>query len=469
MAEESFKGVIDTLREQGEESRTGESETKDSLKHSLSLLLIGFKKELTREGQLTRNRGVNSFKSLKNTLVGNDLAKAEKEKEQQSILQKIADGISDGNDIAKDSSKKDEKEEKGFFSNLLSTLTFGLIGAGGIGALLSKIPGFDKFVKFLPILKKLAIPLTLAIGLFKGVVEGIKGYKEGGIIGAVKGFFEGVFDTLIGDLALLIGSLGEKLFSMIGLGEFGERFNEAIQGVVENFKGFFGGVFDSILALFSGDTEAFKEAVSRVFESVKGFFNSLLDGIQTNLELVYVEIPSRIISFIKETAIPFMRETVLPKMVELATNVYNVLADVFSELLTKVKEYVSGLIPESVKKVGSFVGKIFKKGESQSDAGDGSSAFFNMGGGLIPKIETSPSTTGAAGGLETSPSTTGAALEVGMSDIANAKAQPAPVMISGGSSPQTTTVNTSTTNISGGSLPDESNGYVTPSYFGVGS
>ena len=66
--------------------------------------------------------------------------------------------------------------------------------------------------------------------------------------------------------------------------------------------------------------------------------------------------------------------------------------------------------------------------------------------------------------LEGKNNTTGAEMEVGMSNIADAKSQPAPVIVSGGSSgPQNTTVNNNSTTYNGSDHPEPS-GMLTMSY-----
>jgi len=62
---------------------------------------------------------------------------------------------------------------------------------------------------------------------------------------------------------------------------------------------------------------------------------------------------------------------------------------------------------------------------------------------------------------------TGAEMEVGMSNIADAKSQPAPVIVAGGgggAAPQNTTVNSSNVNISNSRHAEESWSLTTPAY-----
>jgi len=391
MAEESsFLGVIERLRAEGQLDRNSGSNSIKSLKET-------FKKELTREGQLTRNKGTNSFKSLKDSILGNDLEKSEKEREQLTLLKSIAAGT---NKPSKEKEKSEKKQSKGFFADL--ALIFSPLGAA-----LGKIsPIFTKFGnlfgksgtlfkifgkggslgKFLPALgrvfSKVAFPLTIAFGVFKGIVESIKGYKEGGIMGAIEAFYIGVFDAVIGDTLGLIGGLVEKISGIFGLGDFGKMFNDSLANITDGIKGVLSGVFDAVKALFSGDTDAFKEALGKIWESIKMQFigdgegGGLLGLLLNGLKLQFVELPARLGGFLSDTLIPFLVETVptflsetlLPKLLEVGQNIGRVIRDVFMDMVDMIKEKISGLIPEPFKKAGGFFKKIFSPAEKDGQS-----------------------------------------------------------------------------------------------------
>jgi hypothetical protein len=540
--------VIDRLKTEGDLDRDSGSNSIKSLKESVSSIVVGIKKELTREGQLTRNTGANSLKSLKDSIVGNDLAKAEKEKERQSLLQSIAANIGKSNDIAEDGTKNKPKEQKGFFATLLKI--FPAIGVG-IGGVLAKIPGFTKLKsffgktgtlgKFLPVLKKLALPLVLAFAAFKGILGGIKGYKEGGIMGAIKGFFIGVFDSIIGDTLKLVGGFVEKFAAMLGFERFGKMFNDSIGNIVEGVKGLFSGIFDAVKALFGGDTAAFKEALAGIWESVKkiivgdGEGGGLFGLLKNQLTLYFKEIPAKLATFLTETLFPFLKDTLLPKllevagniakvlgkvftedlwpylkdtllpkMLEIAGNVGKVIGEVFTELISSLKETILNLIPEPLKKAGGFIKGLWPFGKKEDDLTSaktdakleelrttdttGFSEDQQAALGLLKDALADATTEedrirlaakfqaykveenrmGAEGLFSDefkkeqarlfseNRNNTGAQMEMGMAEIANAKSQPPTVIVSEGSSPQTTTVNTSTTHISGSAHQDES-------------
>jgi hypothetical protein len=504
------------------------------------LSFLGIIERLKKEGDLDRNRGNNSIKSLKgevaagnetiayelddisisarmqadilhdlrDSIIGNDLEKSEKEREQLSLLKEIADGT---NKPSKEKEKSEKKQSKGFFADL--ALLFSPLGAA-----LGKIsPIFTKFGnlfgksgtlfkifgkggslgKFLPALggvfSKVALPLTIAFGLFKGIVESIKGYKEGGIMGAIEGFFIGVFDALIGDTLGLIGGLVEKISGIFGLGDFGKMFNDSLANITDGIKGVFSGVFDAVKALFSGDTDAFKEALGKIWESIKTTFTGdgegggLLGLLLNSLKLQFVEIPKRIggflsdtlIPFLVEEGIPFLKEVVLPKLLEVGQNIGTVISEVFMDLINMIKEKALSLIPEPLKKAGSFLKKIVapakKDGQSvmpvdprYANAISAASRINKEESAedrlkreeIVPEAAAVPGVTGFS-----DRNNTGAQMEVGMSTIADSKAQPAPVIVSGGGGGgQSTTVTSSNITYNGNQHADESSILTRPSF-----
>jgi len=101
----------------------------------------------------------------------------------------------------------------------------------------SKIADFfknfgSKFSKFGSIFKtvlgKIALPITLIIGVLSGLEQAIVGFKEDGIIGGIKGFLKGAFDSIIGGLLDLIKdglSWVLKLFGFDNIAEVLDSFS----------------------------------------------------------------------------------------------------------------------------------------------------------------------------------------------------------------------------------------------------
>ena len=392
MAEEpSFLGIIERLKKEGDLDRNRGNNSIKSLKGEIVTSReenyeIGY--EIQRELndiEVNTSLAWDTLFDLKESIVGNDLAKAEKEREQLDLFEEIGENIEESNDLAKAAAKEKPKEEKNFFAKLLGI--FPLIGTK-IAATFSKIPGFKflsktfgksgflgklfggsgalgKMFGFLgKIFLKLSVPLTLAFGAFKGIVESIKGYKEGGIMGAIEGFFKGAFEGIVGDLPQLVGGLIQKFLGIFGFEKYGEMINNSIVGVVDNFKGFFVGIFDAVKALFSGDTPAFQEALGKIWESVKNLIIGDEEGggifgiLKTNILLLSKELLPRILSFLTETVFPFLKETVFPKVMEIAGNVAKVLSETFMDFLAIMKEKIMDLIPDIGGGIKKGLGKV---------------------------------------------------------------------------------------------------------------
>ena len=598
MAEEaSFLGVIERLRAEGDLDRNRGNNSIKSLKGEVAAGNETIAYELDDISISTRVQA-DILHDLRDSILGNDLEKAEKEREQLSLLKSIAVGT---NKPSKEKEKSEKKQSKGFFADL--AVLFAPIGGFlakfspiftkignifGKSGTLSKIFGKGgSIAKFLPslgrVLSKVAFPLTIAFGVFKGIVESIKGYKEGGIMGAIEGFFIGMFDGLIGDTLGLIGGLVEKLSGIFGLGDFGKMFNDSLANITDGIKGVFTGVFDAAKALFSGDTDAFKEALGKIWESIKTTFTGdgegggLLGILLNALKLQFVEIPKRIggflsdtlIPFLVEEGIPFLKEVVLPKLLEVGQNIGTVISEVFMDLINMIKEKALSLIPEPLKKAGSFLkktGGFLKKivapaekdGQSvmpvdpryanaisaasrinkedsletdkkklvqedvlsveeknavpESAAVPGVTAFSDDQQAVLEMLkdaladvdtdkerlevaadfqryklqETNAGTEGlftndfhaeaarlftesrnsTGAEIGESRNSTGAEMELGMSAIAEAKSQPATVIVSGGSSPQSTVVNNTTTTYNGSDHADESSILTRPMAYG---
>jgi hypothetical protein len=574
MAEESsFLGVIERLRAEGQLDRNTGSNSIKSLKEEIAAGNEVSAYELD-DISISARVQTNTLHDLRDAIVGNDLEKSEKEREQRDLLKSIAAGT---NKPSKEKEKSEKKQSKGFFADL--AILFAPIGGvlGKISPIFSKVgslfssksPLFKIFgkggslAKFLPALgrvfSKVAFPLTIAFGVFKGIVEGIKGYKEGGIMGAIQGFFIGAFDAVIGDLALMIGNIGEKIFGLLGFDQFAGKFNQAIEDIIGGIKGVMTGIFDSIKALFSGDTEAFKEALSSILGSLKGIIVGedgeggifgALTGLLTDIFFTFPEkinafFDSTVIPFLTETVPTFLSETLLPKLLEVGQNIGRVIRDVFMDMVDMIKEKISGLIPEPFKKAGGFFKKVFSSAKDDGQTvrpvdprfANAISAASRINkeesaedrlkreeivpeAAAVPESAAVPGVTGfsdqqqlALLSLEDalaeaktekdrlkiaaefhegalfaanqghkgmfsnefkaeqsrlfaeSRNNTGAEMEVGMSNIADAKSQPAPVIVSGGEgAPQTTVVNNSNTTFNGSEHPEESNALTQPSY-----
>ena len=64
---------------------------------------------------------------------------------------------------------------------------------------------------------KIFAPIIILWGAIKTVMGAIKGYKEDGIAGAIKGGINALFDFMVGDLVKLIVAIPTWILEKIGL------------------------------------------------------------------------------------------------------------------------------------------------------------------------------------------------------------------------------------------------------------
>ena len=174
----------------------------------------------------------------------------------------------------------------------------------------SKIADFfknfgSKFSKFGSIFKtvlgKIALPITLIIGVLSGLEQAIVGFKEDGIIGGIKGFLKGAFDSIIGGLLDLIKdglSWVLKLFGFDNIAEvldsfsFSELYSNWVDKVFELAGKVFSWLGEKTTAAIEwikeklgfGEEDGFKlpsfsigEMVTNAVEKIKNLFTSIFD------------------------------------------------------------------------------------------------------------------------------------------------------------------------------------------------
>ena len=350
------EATLDDINAQLELNSEVDEESTQSLRESISATLSDVVKRIKSEGDLTRNRGVHSFKSLKESILGNDLKKEEERRESEKLLGRIADGIEDGNEEDKANNKKDNKSGGGGQKNIMSSLMESIKGIGAAIGISKLFPTkltdkFTKFFKFLPKLSKLALPLTIAIGLFNGIVDSIKGYKEGGIMGAIEGMFIGIYDGIVGDLAMFVGSMLEKLLTSMGLGDLGIRLNESLSGYIQSIRDYISGFITAFGALFSGDSELFKEGMTQMWDSIKGMFTNLWAFVETSLETFFVGLPK------------FFDETIWPVLVDFFHFLAPKIEEMFFNALGVIKDFTIDVVIPGIKKMiigfGDLVESLF--------------------------------------------------------------------------------------------------------------
>jgi len=183
---------------------------------------------------------------------------------------------------------------RGFFGFLGQI--FGSIGNGfklGIkfGSGIAKI--FGSILKVIgPLLRVVALPLTIIMGLIGTITGAIKGFKEGGIIGGIKGAIVGLFDSLIGSILDMIkgaiswiaGALGfkdvEKALDSFSFTGLFKDFIDAMFGIAGEFANFISAgaaSFGKYLKQFSVNTifKFFYKTIDKVVNVIVNFLKNI--------------------------------------------------------------------------------------------------------------------------------------------------------------------------------------------------
>ena len=177
-----------------------------------------------------------------------------------------------------------------FFTGILPTIKK-ISGAFTRGlAAFSKLSGISFLLRIGGLfLRFIAWPLQLVIGLFGGLTEGLKKYKEGGGMFEVLGaFMKGVYDAIIGATLNLIADIAGWVLKKLGFTKLGESiqnldfsFDSIMRGVINlknsilNFitKGinkvrkFFGKEPYKLREMIKADSEADETALASISES----------------------------------------------------------------------------------------------------------------------------------------------------------------------------------------------------------
>ena len=177
-----------------------------------------------------------------------------------------------------------------FFNGILPTIKK-ISGAFTRGlAAFSKLSGISFLLRIGGLfLRFIAWPLQLVIGLFGGLTEGLKKYKEGGGMFEVLGaFMKGVYDAIVGATLNLIADIAGWVVKKLGFTKLGEAiqdldfsFDSIMRGVINlknsilNFitKGinkvrkFFGKEPYKLREMIKADSEADETALASINES----------------------------------------------------------------------------------------------------------------------------------------------------------------------------------------------------------
>lgn len=155
----------------------------------------------------------------------------------------------------------------------------------GEGSILSKIGSF--FGKFTSILGKVAVPITVIMGLFDGVSAAVDEFKKTGDIGSalgegVKGLITSIvgapLDLLKSAVSWILGKLGfEEAEGFLDSFSFSDLIGVFIQRVIDWGKGLFEKFFMTIYDVFTDISEGFsKGPIEGIMEILRGFLKTII-------------------------------------------------------------------------------------------------------------------------------------------------------------------------------------------------
>ena len=150
---------------------------------------------------------------------------------------------------------------------------------------LSKMPKiFSIFGKFAKLAGAIGLAVTVVTGLIGTIMGAIKGYKEDGVMGAIKEGLIGLFDSVFASTIQILADIGGWILKLFGLEKLGALLGptvkQVIDQVIDNFRSLFT-IFDAILSL---DANKLTDELGKFFTNsweniVKPLGNLLLTGI----------------------------------------------------------------------------------------------------------------------------------------------------------------------------------------------
>ena len=185
---------------------------------------------------------------------------------------------------------------KGFSS---ITKAFGTIGSiiakiipAGLMNTLSKIPKiFSIFGKFAKLAGPIGIAITVVTGLIGTIMGAIKGYKEDGVMGAIREGLIGLFNSVFASTVQVLADIGGWILNLFGLEKLGALLGptvkQVLDQVMDNFRSLFN-IFDAIISL---DADKLTDELGKYFTNsweniVKPLGNLLLTGIMEIFPLI---------------------------------------------------------------------------------------------------------------------------------------------------------------------------------------
>jgi hypothetical protein len=298
------------------------------------------------------------------------------------------------------------------FAKLFSKLSFFFNIGKSFGKAVTKLLG------------KLALPLTIIMGIWDTVTGAIEGYKTGGIAGAFKGGISGLLNSLIGSLldllkdgvSWLLGALGfDKAEEFLDSFSFTDLISKLVGGIVDGVVYYFNylkekfsidkfveafekfSIFGVIGVLAGGILDTIKGAISWIFkmfgadkisEMLDGFsfqevYDKIFQSIKDTITAIgdwFAAMPGKISEFtanmtgLADQFIKTILQNVLPRK-DVNSSWYSPMNLAAAAIPASVYEY-AGMNPDT--------GEVIKKPEISSvpnDTASGVSTNPNAGGG----------------------------------------------------------------------------------------
>lgn len=162
----------------------------------------------------------------------------------------------------------------------------------GLLNMLSKMPKiFSIFGKLAKLAGPIGLAITVVTGLIGTITGAIRGYKEDGVMGAIKEGLIGLFNSVFASTIQVLADIGGWILKLFGLEKLGALLGptvkQVIDQVIDNFRSLFT-IFDAILSL---DANKLTNELGKFFTNsweniVKPLGNLLLTGITELFPLI---------------------------------------------------------------------------------------------------------------------------------------------------------------------------------------
>jgi hypothetical protein len=172
------------------------------------------------------------------------------------------------------------------------------------------------------VLGKLALPITIIMGILDGIGGFMKGYADtGSILTGIREAFVGIIDGLVGTLVRFAGEIIAFIPDIIGLDAVAETITDLFGGVVDGFMNMFRGVFDVVMGILTLDFGRLTDGLGNL---LFGFADTIQELLFAPFNLA-INFFRDIFGFSEEDAPPFRVQDVI-------LDTINSIADWFTNL-----------------------------------------------------------------------------------------------------------------------------------------